>query len=178
MYFRKSLLLIVLFTSGTAGFAQQRISALSPAVYSADKGSPKQKDPKKATVLSAILPGLGQAYNGKYWKMPIIYAGMGGLAYGIAFNQKQKKDYETALTYRFDNDTLWDPKFGNLTGEALVYRRNQYRNFRDLCIVGTSLVYVLQIVDAAVDAHLSGFDMNRSLSMKVYPGKVSLAYRF
>jgi hypothetical protein len=135
---------------------------------------PKQKDtlhsPKKAAIYSACLPGLGQAYNKKYWKIPIIYAGLGGLAYGAAWNHKYWKQYHNALLIRYDDDPATIDEFdGEYSDNDLVTLKNYYSRYRDLCIIGMAAVYTLNILDAAVDAHLFYFDVGPNLSMRIEP---------
>lgn len=145
------------------------------SVFSVRKDSSKKdksiKNPRTATILSAVLPGAGQFYNEKYWKIPVVYAGLAGFSAGIYYNQKGYKDATAA--YLAETDTFDDTKntqFPNIQSiEGLRSIRNSYRNYRDVSIVGISLFYVLQIVDAAVDAHFSGFDPDKPLSIKFNP---------
>jgi hypothetical protein len=126
--------------------------------------------PKKATLMSTILPGAGQAYNRKYWKIPIIYGGFAGLAYAINFNNKQYREYKRSYSSRLDNDiTTIDPYVGIYSDNDLVTLKDFYRRNRDLSIVGLGLLYVLNIVDASVDAHLFEFNVNDDLSLHVTP---------
>jgi hypothetical protein len=140
----------------------------------------KLPPPKKAAILSACLPGLGQAYNRtlirpdgsrvkSLWKIPVIYAGFGGLAYGFAWNQAFVKDYRDALRLRYDDDSTTVDQFPRYTDNDLVTLKNYYQRYRDLCIIGFAALYTLQIVDAAVDAHLSTFDVSENLSLNVRP---------
>jgi hypothetical protein len=140
----------------------------------------KMAPPKKAAILSACLPGLGQAYNRtlirpdgsrvkSLWKIPVIYAGFGGLAYGFAWNQGFVKDYRDALRLRYDDDPATVDQFTRYTDNDLVTLKNYYQRYRDLCVIGFAALYTLQIVDAAVDAHLSTFDVSDNLSLNVHP---------
>lgn len=140
----------------------------------------KMPPPKKAAILSACLPGLGQAYNhtiikpdGSHvkslWKIPVIYAGFGGLAYGFAWNQGFVKDYRDALRLRYDDDSTTIDQFPRYTDNDLVTLKNYYQRYRDLCVIGFAALYTLQIVDAAVDAHLSTFDVSDNLALQVRP---------
>lgn len=140
----------------------------------------KMPPPKKAAVLSACLPGLGQAYNRtlirpdgsrvkSLWKIPLIYAGFGGLAYGFFWNQGFVKDYRDALRLRYDGDSTTIDQFPRYTDNDLVTLKNYYQRYRDLCVIGFAAVYTLQIVDAAVDAHLSTFDVSENLSLNIRP---------
>lgn len=125
--------------------------------------------PHKASVYSALLPGLGQLYNKKYWKIPIVYAALGGLTYSIVFNQREFNAFQTELGLRASNDTLnLNPRFETFPDAFLTSSRNFHRNNRDLSIVALAGVYALNIVDAAVDAHLFSFDVNQSLSLSAH----------
>ncbi len=126
---------------------------------------------KKATLLSTFLPGAGQVYNKKIWKVPIIYAGFAGMAYLIKFNNDNYHTYNNALIARNDGDsTTVDTEFKDkYTDENLATLQDYYRSNRDLSIIITSLIYVLNIIDAHVDAHLYTFDVNDNLSIKVEP---------
>ena len=123
---------------------------------------------RKATILSAILPGSGQLYNRKYWKAPIVYAALGGLAYWGITNQKQYKFYSDNLRAIYDEDeatqnsTLY-------TSDQLITQKNYYKKYRDVSIMFGALVYVLNIIDANVDAHLKSFDVSDDLSLQLKP---------
>lgn len=129
---------------------------------------------RKATILSTFLPGAGQVYNHKSWKVPIIYAGFAGLGYLIHFNQKNFKTYEDALLKRYDSDsTTTDPFTDIYTNDNLRTLSDYYRRNRDLSILGISLLYALNIIDAHVDAHLFHFNMDDNLSLNWQPVLVS-----
>jgi len=125
--------------------------------------------PTLASVMSAVLPGAGQVYNKKYWKVPIIYGIGGYLAYSVYYNNKQylrfKKNY-SALTD--DDPNTVDEFNGEVPAEQLKYAKDQHRRQRDLAFMGLSLLYVLNIVDASVDAHLYDFDISDELSIKFF----------
>jgi hypothetical protein len=129
--------------------------------------------PQRATLYSALLPGLGQAYNGDYWKIPIIYGGLGFCVYWIDQCDSQYKRYRTAYNkkYATENGTSTDlDEFGgrySLT--TLKNARDTARRNRDLTILVTGLVYVLNVVDANVFAHLSYFDITDELSFQCEP---------
>lgn len=125
---------------------------------------------RKATVLSAILPGAGQVYNRKAWKVPIIYAGFAGLGYLFRQNQKNYTAFEDALLARYDNDpTTTDPYIDIYTEDNLRTLSDFYRRNRDLSFIGITLLYVLNIVDAHVDAHLFRFSTDDNLSVVCTP---------
>jgi len=131
--------------------------------------------PRKATMLSAAFPGLGQAYNKKYWKMPIIYAGFGTLGYFIHTNNTEYKSSRDAYLYRMDGNpaTISDIKFDGFADDRLKNRRDYYRRNLEVSWIFTGLLYVLNILDATVDAHLADFDVGENLSMKIEPQIIS-----
>lgn len=114
--------------------------------------------PKKAMMLSAILPGAGQVYNKKAWKLPIIYAGFGTLGYFIYLNNHDYRKFRNAYTLATDGDPSNDmPEYRFVSAEALKQRRDQVRKWRDLTYILTGAFYALNIIDASVDAHLYSF---------------------
>ncbi len=151
-------------------FAQQDSTLAFDSTNKVTKVKPVTRDPKKAAIMSACLPGLGQAYNKKYWKIPIIYAGLGGLGYGIYFNHKYYKKYSTALRYRYDDDVSTIDPYTTFTDDNLVTLKRTYQRWRDLCIIGSAALYTLNVIDAVVDAHLSSFDVSDDLSIHFRPG--------
>lgn len=122
--------------------------------------------PRKALLFSAVLPGLGQAYNKKYWKIPIIYAGFAGIAYAIVFNQRYYSDYKNAYYNRAnglpDNYPLY-------TEDDLLTLDNYYHKYRDLSIICGGFLYILNLVDANVDAQFFTFDVSDNLTLQVQP---------
>ncbi|HNQ61224.1 MAG TPA: DUF5683 domain-containing protein [Bacteroidia bacterium] len=128
-----------------------------------------RKRANKIALQSAILPGLGQASNHKYWKIPIIYAGFGALVYFIDSNDKNYKLYKTAFLYRNDNDSLTIDQFPNFTTDDIKVRKDYYRRNRDLSYILTAVLYSLNIIDAYVDAQLRNFDISEDLSLRTDP---------
>lgn len=125
---------------------------------------------RKATVLSAVLPGAGQVYNRKAWKVPILYAGFAGLGYLVYFNQKKYTEFEDALLLRYDDDPATVDEYTDVyTDDNLRTLSDYYIRNRDLSIMGLTLVYVLNIIDAHVDAHLFNFNMDDDLSLNWQP---------
>ncbi|MCO6498759.1 MAG: hypothetical protein J5I47_00080 [Vicingus serpentipes] len=133
--------------------------------------SVKFHSPTKATLMSVALPGLGQVYNKKYWKVPIIYGGIGTSLYFAISNQKNYKKYRTAYGNRVDGNenTVASEEFDNYTDENLKSNMDFYQRNRDLSYIVAGLFYVLNIVDAAVDAHLFTFPKNDNLSFNLQP---------
>jgi len=123
--------------------------------------------PRKASIYSAILPGLGQAYNKKYWKIPVVYTGIGAFTYLALDNNKEFNRYKNAYIQRTEG--LQDEFLGTLNDQALLNEMDRWRKFRDYCIIGVTVIYVLQIVDANVDANLYNFDVSDDLSLRLAP---------
>jgi len=122
--------------------------------------------PKKATIYSAVLPGLGQIYNHKYWKVPIVYAGFGGLIYGIVYNDNKYDYYKEQYKYMLDNNlTEWK----DLTIQQAEVYKDYHKRYRDLFYIGTAGFYVLQIIDATVDAHLINYDISEDIALIIDP---------
>lgn len=130
----------------------------------------KKHSPIKAVWMSAVLPGLGQAYNKKYWKIPIIYAGLGGLGYWIYFENKEfnlaRSAYRVAV--RDPNGTAVY-KGAELNYATIKPYRDYYKNLLNYAAIVTALWYTLNLVDAAVDGHLYHFNVDDKLSMNVDP---------
>jgi TM2 domain-containing membrane protein YozV len=142
--------------------------------------------PAKAAFYSAIFPGLGQAYNKKYWKMPLVYAAIGTSTYFYIWNNNNYNEYRNAYKRRLAGYT--DDKFYFLSDDRLLTGQKFYQKNRDLSALITVAFYVLNIVDANVDAHLKQFNVNDNLTFEpqVFPGDAynrtnigfTLNYRF
>jgi len=132
------------------------------------------KDPRVATLLSALVPGAGQAYNEKIWKIPIIYGGIGATAYFVEFNNRRYQLFREALEIRRNPDDTRPDIFPNLNEDGMVRNVNYWRRNRDLCYMIFGIIYALNIVDAQVDAHLSGFDVSDDLSLEIKPSYENL----
>lgn len=126
---------------------------------------------KRATVLSASFPGLGQFYNKKYWKMPIVYGAMGTTIYFAIDNHRLYQRYLDAFYIRDDDDPTTFDEFVNIYPEAsqLIELQDYYRKYRDFNIILTGFVYALQIIDAHVDAHLFYYNIDDNLSLQWQP---------
>lgn len=134
--------------------------------------SKQPHSPRKAALYSAVFPGLGQAYNREYWKMPLVYAAIGTCTYFFIDNMKTYKLYRDAYRLRVDgnpdtNDT--DPRTAPFDTESLKLGRDQFRQYVDYSVLFFILAYGLNIVDATVFAHLRNFDMSDDLSMRISP---------
>ena len=139
-------------------------------------------DPQRALWLSALCPGLGQIYNRRYWKLPIVVGSFVGLSYGAAWNNRMYKDYSKGYRDVMDDDpdtrsymdffpptvkesdldTAWLQK-------VLKNKRDYYRRYREICVIAMVGVYLLNIVDAYVDASLAHFDISSDLTLDVSP---------
>lgn len=142
-------------------------------------------DPVRAVWMSALCPGLGQIYNRRYWKLPIVVGGFMGLGYGASWNNGMLSDYTRAYTDLMDNDpstnsymNLFPPNTDESSlnrswlERTLRSRKDYYRRNRDLCIICMVGVYLIAMVDAYVDASLSNFDISPDLSMQVVPALI------
>lgn len=160
---------------------------------SADKviknSKPFKPDPNKAVLYSAIFPGLGQIYNRKYWKLPIVYGGFLGFTYAISWNGRQYNDYTAAYKAIMSENNMSDEMVAiwsvflpkgtdphSLSSDRILslqksFKRNRdsYRRYRDLSIIGAVAFYGLCMIDAYVDAHLFDFDISPDLSLRVEP---------
>ena len=124
---------------------------------------------RKASLMSAILPGLGQAYNKKYWKIPIIYAGIGGFGYMFLNNNKQYNLYRSNVRAYNDGDSTTVPSMPQYSSDQSQILKLEYRKFRDFAVIGFSIIYLINIIDANVDAHLKTFDVSDDLSIHISP---------
>lgn len=125
--------------------------------------------PRKATLLSTFVPGAGQFYNKKYWKIPVIYAAGGAAVYGVVFYTREYNNFRQAYKARLANGSNEDPYYNQFQTATLQSYRDYYRYYRDLSYIALGAVYVLQIVDAVVDAHFYDFKITDDLSMHVEP---------
>lgn len=133
----------------------------------------KKHNPKKATIYSAVLPGLGQAYNKKYWKIPIVYAGIGTIYYIADMNGDSYRDYRDAFDYKAGLKTNVDKETIELanrySSENLISIRDYYRRNMELSWIIMAIWYGVNIIDACVDAHFFEYDIGDDLTLKVEP---------
>ena len=141
-----------------------------------------EPNPTRAVIYASIFPGLGQIYNRKYWKLPIVYGGFLGFSYAISWNNRYYTDYSNGYKDIMDDDPetdSWknflpygaDPETVDqawLT-DVMKRRKDYYRRYRDLSIIGTVAMYALSIIDAYVDAQLFDFNISSDLSLRVEP---------
>lgn len=142
--------------------------------------------PRKAAIRSAIIPGWGQAYNKKYWKIPLVYGAIGTAAGVFVYNVKYYRDFRFAYNAKYkaslppgQRDTTdlarIRPNLAPLDQETLRYQRNEFRRSVDYSILAFILLWGLNVVDATVDAHFKSFDVSPDLALKLKGGKSQLA---
>jgi len=153
--------------------AQQKMESARPIF---------KPNPQKSVWYALLFPGLGQIYNRRYWKLPIVYGGIAGLTYAITWNGKYYKDYSMAyrdimdtnpnsksyeklLPYGTDPNSQW-------AKDILKQKQSFYRRNRDLSIIGAVAFFALTVVDAFVDAQLADFDISPDLSIQVAPAVI------
>ena len=124
-------------------------------------------DPGKSTLYSILLPGLGQIYNGEYWKLPIYYGAMAGGVYYYTTNKRNYQRYK----WIYDQATSEDPDVERppVSAENALYYRDIFRRYRDYSILAIALFYVVQVVDANVFAYMQDFEMDDDISLRVEP---------
>lgn len=129
-------------------------------------------DPAKSTMYSILLPGLGQLYNGEFWKVPIYWGLMAGSIHFVIENNTQYKRWK----WTYDQATSQDPETEKppQSADNAKYYRDSYRRLRDYSILAVAVSYVLQVIDANVFAYMQGFEVSDDISMKVTPAVVPL----
>jgi hypothetical protein len=127
--------------------------------------------PRKAALYSAVLPGLGQAYNREYWKIPLVYAALGITTGTFIINMKEYRRFRNAYRIRVDGNADTIDEFAELyrNDNSLKVYRDAYREYVDYSVLVFVLAYGLNILDATVFAHLRNFDMSDDLSIKIVP---------
>ena len=164
---RKLLFLFILFTP-----------LFLSANDSTSVDSTKLHSVRKAVILSAVVPGAGQIYNhiampkGKkkaFWKVPLIYAGLGTAGYFLVTNQQQQLSLRNEYDHRQENGFPSDPNWIAYDDYGVLTLYNQYLNWRDLSILAVGAVYLLQLADAGVEAHFVNFDVSEDLTLRVEP---------
>ncbi|MDO9376426.1 MAG: DUF5683 domain-containing protein [Ferruginibacter sp.] len=139
----------------------------------------KKHDPRVATIRSAIIPGWGQIYNKKYWKLPLVYGALGTTAGVFFYNTKNYKLLRAAYIYRTDKDTtndkLIEAKFQVLSTGALRTNRDLFRQNVDYSVLFFILFWGLNVVDATIDGHLKEFDVSDNISFHITPGLSDMA---
>lgn len=182
---RLAFILIGLIFSCQFSYSQKKDSVIvrNDSIHSSIKVSKdsvvkKTFSPRKAALRSAILPGWGQVYNKKYWKLPLVYGALGATAYAFNFNLTQYKRIEYAYRLLINKDSINYSKVdadlqpfikANASSDLRNYR-NQYRKDIDYSVLIFIVFWGLNVVDATVDAHLKGFNVNDDLTLKFKPG--------
>jgi hypothetical protein len=173
-------LLILFLSTGFSAFCQETVTDSTQIANSEHTHSPH-----KATIYSAVLPGLGQVYNRKYWKVPIVIGGFATLGYFINFNNEVYQTYKQAYSDIIDDNpftnsylelelppSLLEPDNTSQLTENLKRAKDSWRRNRDLVIIGTVVFYAVNIIDASVDAHFFDFDISDDLSLNWAPSPV------
>jgi len=177
-------IIIVLFILISFNLYGQVLEVDTTQITEVPVDSVQVHSPKKATIYSAILPGLGQAYNKKYWKIPLIYAGFGTIGYFIGWNNGFYSTYKQAYRDLSDKDPntnshlkieaskyydLENPTDSLNFKTGLSKQSEYYRRNRDLLVISMVGFYGLNIIDASVDAHLFDFDISEDLTLNWQP---------
>ncbi len=195
--FKKNLLLAIsLLLLDQYSFAQEDSLLTIPVTEKKETPSLKENtdsvkkkphSPRTAALRSAVLPGWGQIYNKKYWKLPIVYGALGTSGAVFFFNLKNYKDTRFAYRVKYNmslpgataaDSALFDqikPYLQPLSQESLRFYRNQYRRDIDYSVIFFLVLWGLNVVDATVDGHLKSFDVSPDLSLKIKPGYSEMA---
>ncbi len=175
----KAFLLVVILLLPFAVISQNKEGTVSETIVIQDSIVEKPMDPltpSRAAFYSAILPGLGQAYNKKYWKIPIVYAALGTGLYFYADNNKDYKRYRNAYKSRlagFSDDEFWGEDVEgnpltspNISNDGLIRAQRTLRRNKEISLLVTIGLYALNIIDANVDAHLLQYNVDDNLAIK------------
>ena len=181
-------MVVILLISG-----QAHLSAQDTVSFTAPPKKNLKLSPLKATMLAAAFPGAGQIYTRKYWKVPLVYAGFGGIGYAVAYNSKWYKTYTKAYQDFTDNvaetdsyadlingidQAVYDPSlnsedFNQSTSsyvqDQLLNKVDYFRRYRDLSLIGLGAWYLITILDANVDASLFDYDIGDNLNVSLAP---------
>lgn len=175
----KKFFFIICFLIGTNSvFSQVETTVFSDTVVSiSDTIVTKTKkrffkkghDPAKAALLSALLPGAGQVYNKKYWKTPVVYAGLGGFGAWLVYNAIELKSYTNAYRHHVEGTDSTANYNGYSSEGQLKFKREEAKRNLDISAIALGVWYVLNIIDATVDAHLFNFNVNDDISISLRP---------
>jgi len=173
---KRFIIILILFLLGSTAMAQKT----TPNQPVPDSILEKQHSPTKATIMSLCLPGLGQIYNKKYWKVPIIYAGLGVFTYLIVFNTNYYLTFKSAYIESLNGDSTgnYSDIVRKYSKESILSTMEYYRRNLEITIIFTAIWYILNIVDAAVDAHLFTFDIKNDLSLRIEPALIPPAGQY
>lgn len=190
-----SLVCFLLLLTSVNSFAQEKdppviaVKDTTPvetkkAAFNRYDSATKAHSPKVAAIRSAIFPGLGQIYNKKYWKLPIVYGAMGTCAGVFFYNLGSYRDTKFAYKVKYNmrvnrTDSALFPKIRSnlkpLSEESLRFYRNQYRRDIDYSALFFLILWGINVIDASVDAHLKSFDVSPDLSFRFKPGYSDMA---
>lgn len=173
--FKSSILVLFLFLLiSVSVFAQDETATILVAKDSVQSNNIDPLTPAKAAFYSAVLPGLGQAYNKKYWKIPLVYGAIGTSVYFYVDSNKRYRQYRTAYKARLEGVVTEDLAF--LDNNRLIAGQKFYQRNRDLSALFIAAFYALNIIDANVDAALLQFNVDENLSLKpvLYPNDVTM----
>ena len=156
------LLLLLFFFTNILAQPSDSLKKVEPL-----KNSEPKHSSKVAALMSAIVPGIGQVYNKKYWKVPLIYGGFAILGYEFKLNHDKYNTYLGVYRNRMNGDST--DVYNKYTNENLKTLINAYHRYRDLYAICFTGLYLLNIIDASVDAHLFTFDVSDKLSLNIQP---------
>lgn len=163
----RSLIVLIFLSNVMNLWSQDKTDTISSPTHSV----------KKAMIMSAIVPGSGQIYNHRampkgqkkaFWKVPLIYAGLGATGYFLINNQLTQKALKQEYSNRMDGKPT-DPQWEQYDDQGVLTLYNQYLDRRDLSILGFAAVYAFQIADAGIEAHFVRFDISKDLSLQIRP---------
>jgi hypothetical protein len=169
------ILLLFLIGLAATGYSQ-KVVADSSSIFEGEIEHIDHKDleelhsPKKATILSAVFPGAGQIYNKKYWKLPIIWGGIATSLYLSQVNRDLYQEFRTEYILELGYPDTQSKYHGQATIASLESTKNEYKKWMETSYIVAGVIYVLQILDANVDAQLMTFDVSDDLSFNVVPG--------
>jgi len=187
------LILLIVFLFAGIQFCHAQDSAVTAPVTvlkekkinseAKDTTTKKINRPRIAAIRSAIFPGLGQIYNKKYWKLPIVYGALGTTAYVFNYNLKNYKDLKQAYIGKYNARVYKDSleyfkiksKLLPLSEESIRFNRDEFRKNVDYSVLFFLILWGVNVIDATVDAHLKSFDVTLDLSLKLIPGHSEMA---
>jgi len=165
----RSVFLLIMMFFLTGYLWGQADTVISKKMVTSKKDTLKFHDPKKAALLS-LIPSGGQIYNKKWWKLPIIYAGLGVSGYFAITNGRKAIEYGNEFFFRqYEATEYYNPKLAKYATPSILSQKNNYLRNMEISIGIFTIFYALNIIDALVDAHLFYFDVSDDLSFRVKP---------